>query len=201
LGVPAYCNPGATIPRIPLIDESIAGEDVREALAAMPPQGTVWRMVAHAETAFRPFLQLAGRIQTSLALDPRLRQLAILRVADLTECEYERVQHEVIAELEGVPAEQTAALAEGRADGPEFDEREALVLRFVSESVQSLGASEATMAALAERFPPREIVELMLVISQYLGLAVLLRSTALEPVPPLSADAIRQARAKRAALS
>src|ERR1700742_565640 len=132
------------MPRIPLIDESTAPDDVREALAAMPPQGTVWRMVAHAETAFRPYLQLAGKIQTSLALDPRLRQLAILRVADLAGCEYERVQHEVIADLEGVPAEQVAALAEGRADGPEFDERETLVLRFVTESVRQLGASEAT---------------------------------------------------------
>jgi AhpD family alkylhydroperoxidase len=187
--------------RIPLLDESSAPAEIREALAAMPPQGTVWRMVAHAETAFRPFLHLAGKLQTSLTLDPKLRQLAILRVAELTDCEYEAVQHEVIAELEGVGAEQIAAVGEGRADGPEFDAREALVLRFVTESVQQLGASEATMSQLAEQFPPREIVELMLVISQYLGLAVLLKSTALEPVAPLSAEAILQARARRAALS
>jgi hypothetical protein len=57
------------------------------------------------------------------------------------------------------------------------------------------------MGELAAEFPPREIVELMLVISQYFGLAVLLKSTALEPVAPLSAEAILQARAKRAALS
>jgi AhpD family alkylhydroperoxidase len=185
---------------IPLVDDASAPEAVRASLAAMPPQATVWRLLAHAETVFPPFLQTAGKLQTSLALDPRLRQLAILRVAALADCAYETVQHEVIAALEGVAPEQVAAIAEGRVDGPEFDAREALLLRFVTESVERLGASAATTRALAELLSPRELVELMLVIGQYLGLATVLKSAALEPLPPLSPEAIREARAKRAAL-
>src|SRR3954469_5975622 len=146
---------------IPLVDEASAPAEVREALAAMPPHGTVYRLIAHAETAFRPFLTLAGRLQTSLALDPKLRQLAILRVAGLAGCEYERVQHVVIAELEGVTSGQIAAVGAGRIDGPEFDGLESLVLRFVTESVEGLGASEATTRMLAARPPARELVELV----------------------------------------
>jgi 4-carboxymuconolactone decarboxylase len=185
---------------IPLVEDAGAPEAVRASLAAMPPNATIWRLLAHAETVFPSYLQVAGKLQTSLALDPKLRQLAILRVAALAECAYEAVQHEVIAALEGVAPEQVAALAAGRADGPEFDELEALVLRFVTESVEHLGASPETTRALARQLAPRELVELMLVIGQYLGLATLLKSAALEPLPPLSLEAIQEARARRAAL-
>jgi AhpD family alkylhydroperoxidase len=186
---------------IPLVEDEHAPEAVRASLAAMPPQASIWRLLAHAETVFPSYLQVAGKLQTSLALDPKLRQLAILRVAALAECAYEAVQHEVIAALEGVAPEQIAAIAAGRVDGPAFDEREALVLRFVTESVERLGASEKTTRALARELSPRELVELMLVVGQYLGLATVLKSAALEPLPPLSPEAIRQARARRAALT
>ena len=186
---------------IPLIDEADAPETVRASLAAMPPEATIWRLLAHAETVFPPFLQVAGKLQTALRLDPRDRQLAILRVAGLAECDYERIQHEVIAAIEGVAPEQIAAIGEGRVDGPEFDERQVLLLRFVTEAVERVGASEATTRAMAERFSPRELVELLLVVGQYLGLAVVLKSAALEPLPPLDPEAILQARAKRAALT
>jgi 4-carboxymuconolactone decarboxylase len=189
------------MPLIGLVDEAAAPPEIREALAAMPPQGSVYRLIAHAQTAFRPFLTLAGKLQTSLELDARLRQLAILRVAVLADCEYERVQHEVIAGIEGVRDDQVQALRAGRADGPEFDELETLVLRFATEVVEGLGASEATTRELAAQLPERDLVELLLVISQYLGLAALLKTARLEPVAPMDPQEIFQARARRAALS
>jgi AhpD family alkylhydroperoxidase len=189
------------MPLISLFEDPDAPAQVRASLAAMPPQGTIWRLLAHAQTVFPPLLQVAGKLQTSLALDPRLRQLAILRVANLAECEYERVQHEVIAAMEGVRPEQIASVGEGRIDGPEFDEREALVLRFVTEAVERTGAGEATTKALLAAFSERETVELLLVVAQYLGLALVLKSAALEPVPPMSEQEIQAARAKRGALA
>ncbi len=186
--------------RLPLLDESTAPADVREALAVMPPQGTVYRMLAHAQTAFLPMLQTVGAIQGKLELAPRLRQLAILRVAQRDGCEYELVQHEVISRIEGVPEEQIASLRAGRATGGEFDETDTLVLRFVDEVLDQIEAGESTFAAMTQRFSAREIVELLVVIGQYHAMAMLLRSTALEPQPPLDAEAILAARARRAAL-
>jgi AhpD family alkylhydroperoxidase len=174
---------------------------VRRSLAAMPPQATVYRLLAHAQTVFPSLLSVVGAIQGQLELDPRLRQLAILRVAVATGCDYERVQHEVIAGIEGVTAEQVAALAAGRIDGPEFDEREQMVLRFVDEVLRDAGAGQQTTAAMAAAFSPREIVELLVVIGQYYATAMLLNTAALEPQPPLDPKAILAARARRAALS
>ena len=150
--------------RLPFVDESPLPPDVRAALAAMPPQATVYRMLAHAQTAFLPMLRTVGAIQGTLALDPRLRQLAILRVAGRDDCEYERVQHEVISTIEGVPADQIAALRDGRASGAEFGPDDTLVLRFVDELLDHVGATEQTVAEMARRFAPREIVELITIV-------------------------------------
>jgi 4-carboxymuconolactone decarboxylase len=187
--------------RLPFVDESAQPPDVRAALAAMPPEGTVYRMLAHAQTAFIPMLQTVGAIQGTLALDPKLRQLAILRVAGRDDCEYERVQHEVIATIEGVPADQIVALHDGRATGAEFGPDEVLVLGFVDELLDQVGATERTVAEMTGRFSPREIVELITVVGMYHAIAMLLKTTALEPQPPLDPEVILEARARRAALS
>ena len=78
-------------------------------------------MVAHAETAFRPWLAL-GDLLGKLQLDPALRELAILRVAAIAGCSYELVQHGPIATAVGVGSDQVEALQEGRVFGPEFDD-------------------------------------------------------------------------------
>ena len=168
--------------RLPFVDESPLPPDVRAALAAMPPQATVYRMLAHAQTAFLPMLRTVGAIQGTLALDPRLRQLAILRVAGRDDCEYERVQHEVISRIEGVPADQIAALRDGRATGAEFGPDDTLVLRFVDELLDQMGAAESTFAAMTRRFAAREIVELIMMVG--VPRDRMLLQTALEPQPP-----------------
>jgi hypothetical protein len=48
--------------------------------------------MAHAQTAFRPWLRFAGALLADLGLDPALRELAILRVGQLA-AQYEWVQH------------------------------------------------------------------------------------------------------------
>ncbi len=188
------------MPRIPLPELSELSAPVSEALSVMPPQGTIFRMVAHAETAFSPFLQLAGVIQTGLSLDPVLRQIAILRVSVIARCPYETVQQEVVSKIEGVPEAKVRALVEGRIDGAGFTDRELLLLRFVDEVIEQRGAGEATTAAMAAIFSPREIVEILLVVWQYFGIAMLINTTGLETQPPIDAEAILKARARRAAL-
>jgi 4-carboxymuconolactone decarboxylase len=202
-------GPGATTPdpearlmaRLPFVDPDAVSDDVRAALAVVPPTSGVFKMVAHAEGSFRPWLVFGGTLSRELELEPRLRQLAILQVAVLTDCEYERIWHETVSLVDGVRAEQIAAITSGRTAGCEFDELETLVLRFVSEAVERHGASEATTLDLSHRLSNRSLVELLLVIAHYLGLAVLLKTTAVEPEPALSVEAIRDARRRRGELS
>lgn len=185
------------MPRPALVVPEQTSPPVREALAALPQGLGVFRMLAHAETAFRPWLALGGSLLGSLQLDPALRELAILRVAVVAGCDYERIQHEAIAAGVGARPDQVAALAALRTAGKEFDRREELVLRFVDEVIANDGSAAASVAEVEEALSAREVVELLLVISQYYGLALLLNTTRVEPDPPAAMAVVEAAQSNR----
>jgi alkylhydroperoxidase family enzyme len=58
------------------------------------------------------------------------------------------------------------------------------VLRFTTEVVKQVRASDETFAALAALVSPREIVELVLTIGYYMMIARLLETTAVDMDPP-----------------
>src|SRR6266576_3235836 len=108
--------------RLPYVDPSDAPEPVRDALARAPDLN-IFRMMANAETAFRPWLRWGAALLGELALDPLLRELAILRVARLTpHAEYEWVQHVPIAKAVGASEAQVAALESDDIEGDCFSD-------------------------------------------------------------------------------
>ena len=147
------------------------------------PQLNIFKLLANAETAFRPFMKYGLVLLRDLELDPVVREQAILRVAALTPgAEYEWVQHEAIGRAVGMTDEQIEACRTGDADD--------LVLRFTEEVVRDASPSDETFAAMAERFPPRQIIELLLVISQYMGLARVMATAQIDMDPPVGAALI-----------
>ena len=143
--------------RIPYPDPAQTPERVREALARLP-QLNIFRMLAHAETAFRPFLRFGGSVLTELALDPRLRELAILQVARQAEARYEWIQHAAIARELGVTSEQIAAVEQMEiATAACLSELERAVLQFASEVVAGPRVSDETFAAVSGRLSPRRV--------------------------------------------
>ena len=166
--------------RLPYVDPDGASEPVRRALERVPPLN-VFRMVANAETAFRPWLALGGALLSSLELDARVRELAILRVGRLSGAEYEWVQHVPIALAVGATEEQVAAIDRGDLDDASLSELERAVLRFTTEVVQDVRASdEALDAVRAAGLSPREVVELLLVIGQYMLVARVAETAGIE---------------------
>ncbi len=170
--------------RMAYVDPMTAAPSVREGLQALPDLN-LFRMVAHAETAFLPWLQLGGALLGSLELSPVLRELAILSVAHATGSTYEWTQHVSIAAAVGVRAEQVRAIGAGvAADGGVFDDTERLVVDVARETAQNGDAAEALVRALVEALGERPVVELLLLVGYYVGVALLARTLALEPDPP-----------------
>ena len=79
----------------------------------LPVELNIFKMLANAESLFRPFLGLGTAILGSMKLSPRTRELVILHVGRMSRGEYEWVQHVPIGEAVGVTAEQIAALERG----------------------------------------------------------------------------------------
>ncbi len=166
--------------RLPYVDPADAPPDVAKALDRLP-QLNVFRMLANADSAFVPWLRWAGALLSDLQLDPLLRELAILRVAQLTpHAEYEWVQHAPIAKAVGATDEQVSAIEAGVIEGPDFREVERAVLRFTTEVVKDARAGDAAFDELAALLPPREIVELLMVIGNYMLVARVMATAELE---------------------
>ena len=173
--------------RLPYVDPAAASPEVRDALERVPPLN-IFRMMANAETAFRPWLRFGAALLSDLELDPLLRELAILRVARLTpHAEYEWVQHAGIARAVGATDEQVAALERDDAERDCFSDLERLVLRFTTEVVRDARASDEALEKLTAALSPREVVELMMVIGQYMMVARVMATTHIdmdEPADP-----------------
>jgi alkylhydroperoxidase family enzyme len=170
--------------RLPYVVPETASEEVRETLRRLPATLNVFKMMAHAETNFRPLVRLGGAILAEQKLSAKLRELAILRVANLSRARYEWVQHVSIAELVGVTPPQIDALERGRIQEPCFDATEQLVLEFATEVIRDVRASDETFARLQAAFTPQEIVELLLAVGFYMLIARLLETTGVDLEPP-----------------
>jgi 4-carboxymuconolactone decarboxylase len=163
------------MPNLPYVDQP--APTVAEALAGLPDLN-LFRMIAHAETAFVPWLRYGGALLTGLALGAIERELAILRVAGLMESEYEWVQHDEIARRVGASAEQVAAVKAGAIDSADlFDERQRAVLRITTDVVERRKPA-------FEGLPPREAVELLLVVGQYMSVALFIEAAGIETDSP-----------------
>jgi alkylhydroperoxidase family enzyme len=172
------------MPRIDPVDPDGAPEDIRQTLAGS--ELNLLGMIAHAESAFGPWLRYSGTLLRRLELDQLLRELAILEVAHLSRSEYEWTQHVAIALACGASQAQIDAIA---ADEEEpFDARERRVLGFTREVVLDGAASQDAVAAIVEDLGERQLVELLLVIGNYMGLARLIATVGLEPQEPVFAE-------------
>ena len=179
--------------RLPYVEPGAASGNVRTALERVP-QLNIFKLLANAETAFVPWLRWAGVLLSDLELDPLLRELAILRVAQLTpHAEYEWVQHVPIAKAVGATDAQVEAIEAGEVDDAQFTEVERAVLRFTTEVVQDARAGDDTFAAVSRALGPQEIVELLMVIGNYMLVARVMATADIdmdEPAASLSDDAI-----------
>lgn len=178
--------------RLPYIDPQAASPDVRGALQALPHLN-IFRMLAHADTAFIPYLALGGALLAQLQLDPRLRELAILLTAKHTGAEYEWIQHVGIARALGIDDTQITAVEHGDLQAGCLHPDAQVLLRFTHEVLEQPRAGEETFNALTDRFPPRQIVELLLVIGSYQMLARVMTTLDIDLDPAIGSTITDQA--------
>jgi 4-carboxymuconolactone decarboxylase len=167
------------MPRLPYLEPSEAPDSIARVISRTPL--TLLRMVAHAESAFEDWLAYSNSLLTVLELDPALRELAILQVAHLSQSEYEWVQHVAIGRALGVSEAQIAAIARDDDADASFGEDESVLLAFAREVILDGSASGPLVEDLTARLGTRGVVEVLLVIGHYMGIARLIATTGMEP--------------------
>lgn len=151
--------------RLPYLDREQLPEPERDIYDQLLTQrgsiGNIFRTVAHSPLLLRRMLYFSDGLRNRTRLDPRFRELAIMTVGRLTNCEYEYVHHQALAKRIGVRPEQVDHLASWETD-PAFNEQERAVIRYATEVTQNVRVADATFDALRKFLDPEQIVELTL---------------------------------------
>jgi alkylhydroperoxidase family enzyme len=161
---------------LPYLDEKDACPEVLGILKARPVVLNVQRMTANAQNIFLHRSRLGNALFTETVLDPKLREIAVLRTAKDCRSIYEWTQHVPAAKHVGVSEEQIAAI-ENWQDAKCFTDLECLVLQFTEEVNANVKASRATLEALKKHLSPGEIIELLIIIGHWRQTASILETT------------------------
>ncbi|MFZ0832940.1 MAG: carboxymuconolactone decarboxylase family protein [Mycobacterium sp.] len=124
----------------------------------------------------KAFLKFNVHLLFNSTLPPRLRELAILRVAHRTDSKYEWVQHVKLGMREGLTEEEIAGIQRGEA----ADEFDRTILTGVDELMDGYELSDATWSALGERLDERQRMDFVFTVGCYITVAMALKTFGVE---------------------
>jgi alkylhydroperoxidase family enzyme len=164
---------------LPYLDPKDGSPEVQKLLTARPVVLNVQRMTANAQKIFVQRSRLSNALFTQTTIDPKLRELAILRTAKDCHSVYEWTQHVPAARHVGLTNLQISAI-ENWQDASCFNELERLVLKFTDEVNAAVKAGRETLEALKCQLSPGEIIELLIIIGHWRQTASILETTEVE---------------------
>ena len=153
--------------RVKLIQKDEASPEIKELFQQIEDNGArvmnFYRVVANSPGVARNAIKLGNSLIGKTVLSPKLRELTIMRIARLRDCEYESAQHTPVALQCGVSQAQLDAIGSWK-ESDEFSEEERAVLQYIDEVEQNTRVTDETFQLLGKFLDERNIVELTLAI-------------------------------------
>jgi AhpD family alkylhydroperoxidase len=168
---------------------------MRDALAALRPQkprhpfpkqdanrpkarNALGTFARHPELA-QAFNTFNGHVLFASTITPRQRELLVLRVAVLRDCDYERRQHEVLGADAGLSEQEIAHIVVG-PDAGGWSLLDQALLRATDELIQDGRITDATWSTLATELDVEQLMDIVFTIGAYEVLAFAFRSFGIE---------------------
>jgi 4-carboxymuconolactone decarboxylase len=164
--------------RIKVADQYLSGEP------DAPRMPNVLGVFGHHVRLASAWLAYSGVLLDEPALDPRHRELLILRVAWRTGSTYEWAQHVRMGKRAGITGEEIDAVARG-AEADSWTPLERDLLAATDQLIDQYQIDTATWSRLAEHLDPRQLLEALFVVGTYLCLALVFNSVGLELDPEM----------------
>ncbi len=157
--------------RVPLVEKEQASDKVKEVYQKVEDNGArvinLFKALANSPTnILLNVIRLGHSIIGQSGLPPKLRELAILRVARLSGSEYEWQQHVALALEVGAKQEQIDAISNWQ-NSSQFNDEERTVLQYTDEVARKVSVSDQTFQALKKLLSDQTIVELTVTIGYY----------------------------------
>ncbi|OBJ66667.1 carboxymuconolactone decarboxylase family protein [Mycobacterium asiaticum] len=174
--------------RLPPLPADRWDESVDQALAGMLPAerrnprdaSNVLATLVNHPVLTKAFLKFNVHLLFTSTLPPRVRELAILRVAHRRGCAYEWTHHVNLAKREGVTDAEVEAARQSRIAETAFDEFERAILTGVDELDEQSQLSDQTWATLSTRFDDRQRMDYVFTVGSYIMLAMALNTFGVE---------------------
>ncbi len=139
----------------------------------------VFKVMAHSPELMRSWWQMMIVLLTRLELNPRLRELAILRLFQVTSVAYGFAHHVRLGKDVGLTDEEIADLGSYAQSG-RFSELEKLVLRYTDAVTKLDDGAPSVAGELSAYLSEREVVELTFCIANWNLMAKLLMPLEIE---------------------
>lgn len=136
----------------------------------------IYRTLARDPATLDGFLAWGGHILSDdNGLDPRQREIVILRTGFLCRSGYEWTQHARMGARAGLTAAEIEAIKRG-ADDPSWSAADAALIRMADELHAGQFVSDATWAELTAHFDERAIIIAILAAGQYTTVSMFLNA-------------------------
>ena len=173
--------------RISFIEQEQLPEDMRWLFDRLKGEGgsvgDIWKVHAHNANILRGSMILGTAILQRSKLDPKLRELAIVRTGFLTGADYEYYAHIRAARRVGVSDAELEAVPQG-ASAPVFSETQKAVLAYTDALTASPPKiDDALFQRVRSHLSEAETVELSFTVEYYNMLGRVMVALNVEPEP------------------
>jgi alkylhydroperoxidase family enzyme len=128
----------------------------------------VYKLLLHSPALAQTWFEHNNAVRWKTQLSGRLREIVIIRVANLNGIDYVLAQHVPgLALAEGLTVTECEALKDWRRTGL-FDERERAALAYADAMTLTTSVPDDVFAAVRQHYGDREIVELSVLIGTYI---------------------------------
>ena len=159
----------STAPRIPLVEPGTRPELAAIEQSIVAERGRItllYQALLNSAPLADGWEKLLTAIRNRSSLPPRLRELAILRVAVLNRAPFEFEAHLPAARNAGVTEEQLSAI-ESPQIGEPFSDLERKVLALTDAMTRDVQVPDALFQPIADHFDVRAVTELVATIAAY----------------------------------
>jgi 4-carboxymuconolactone decarboxylase len=173
----------AEMPRIPYVPADKQSDDIKRLviehsyLARLP---NVVGMLAHADTMARGFVEFGVDILARNHYSEKLREMIIVMVASLDNCDYAVFQHRELAKVKGATEAQLQALERGAIPEALFEADALAALRFCACLVRDSRPPDELLMPVLEHFSAQTVGEFIYLTGYYLLLSRLCNTYGIE---------------------
>lgn len=158
------------------VDQALSGLMPAERRNPESTGNLVATLMRHPKLA-RGFLRFNFHLLYGSTLPERLRELAVLRVAHVTKCEYEWRHHVAMGREAGLSDDVIAGIEHGEAS----DDLDAAIITAVDELQRDANVSDSTWTTLSAHLGERQLMDLVFTIGCYGALAMAINTFGVEP--------------------